>query len=44
LKIKDDYEEAFTYTNIGNSLAVVTDGSGYKNCQNPNWTLDACIP
>lgn len=30
MKIKDNIKDIYKYTNIGNSIAVVTDGTGYE--------------
>ncbi|KAL4510723.1 hypothetical protein ABPG72_004877 [Tetrahymena utriculariae] len=44
LEINKNYDEIYKYTNIGNSLAIVTDGSDYHGFNTPRWNLDAAIP
>jgi len=34
---------SFKYTNKGNSVALITDGSGYKNFLSKNWTGDMAL-
>ena len=44
MKIKEDLENAYVLTNIGNSIALVTDGSGYAQRQHPQWHQLAAVP
>lgn len=44
LEINKNYDEIYKYTNIGNSLAIVTDCSDYHNFNTPRWNQDAAIP
>ena len=44
LKIQENWEDLFKYTNYGNSIALVTDCSKYKSFGKANWISDAAIP
>ncbi len=43
-RIEANAEDAYKYTNIGNSMAIITDCSDYKNVTKKNWITDAAIP
>ncbi|EGR27409.1 malate dehydrogenase, putative [Ichthyophthirius multifiliis] len=44
LEIQKDYNNIYKYTNLGNALALVTDGTDYHAFETNKWHIDAAIP
>jgi hypothetical protein len=44
MKIKDNIKDIYKYTNIGNSIAVITDCTGFEYFGQQKWISDAAIP